>query len=165
MDFASLENTWLAMFIDNSSWGYPFFLTIHGLGMAVVVGLTAMTSLRILGFPRATPLGSYSGLTPYVAWAFLFNFLSGAALFISDADALAHNPSFQIKIGSIIVGLLVFWQLNRSALQPSARALAAGTDQPALPKMAKLWAILTILIWWLSVLVSGRLVAYLAAVK
>ena len=162
---AWLETTGLAMWIDVSAWAYPFLLTVHGLGMAVVVGLTAVISLRILGFPANVPLGAYKGLMPYTLVAFFFNAVSGAALFVSDAQALAANISFIIKMVSIAVGLVVLWRINQTVLKPFHAAMVGGAEAPALPGSAKALAIAAILIWWLSVLVSGRLVAYLSAAE
>lgn len=162
---AWLESTGLAMWIDVSAWAYPFLLTVHGLGMAVVVGLTAVISLRILGFPAKIPLGTYKALIPYTLVAFAFNAASGAALFVSDAQALAANVSFIVKMVSIALGLIVLWRINETVLKPFNAAMVGGGETPAMPGSAKALAIAAILIWWLSVLVSGRLVAYLSAAK
>jgi hypothetical protein len=131
-----------------------------------VVGLTAVTSLRILGFPAAVPLGAYRGLLPFLAGAFAANAASGAALFVSDATALAANPSFQIKMVSIVIGLAVLWRMFSTVVGPAARAEAVaapdGTLAFAVSGQAKGLAAAAVLIWWLSVIVSGRLVAYLS---
>jgi hypothetical protein len=161
-----IENTAVGMWVDTSPWAYPFLLTVHGLGMAVVVGLTAVISLRILGFPQRVPLGAYKALMPLLVAAFLFNAASGAVLWITDAVALTANPSFQIKMVSIVLGLVVLWRLHVVVLAGADRAEAAGPDAAAayvLPSSAKALAIAAVLIWWLSVIVSGRLVAYLSA--
>jgi hypothetical protein len=175
-----LESTPLSMWIDTSAWAYPFLLTAHGLGMAVVVGVTAMVGLRVLGFPSSVPLGAYRGLMPYLVVAFIVNAASGGMLFVSDAIALAANVSFQIKMVSVVIGLVVLWRLHKTVLVPAseadaaAQAAAPGPDGAAalgsapggvflMPASAKPLAIAAILIWWLSVIVSGRLVAYLSA--
>lgn len=166
--FEWLQGTGLATWINISSWAYPTFLTAHGLGMAVVVGLTAMIALRIIGFPAKAPLGAYRGLLPLLVGAFAVNAVSGALLFVSDAVALAANISFQIKMASVLLGLLVLWLIDRKVLAPAAAAEAAaaatGEAAPAFapPGSAKVMGVAAILIWWLSVIVSGRLVAYLS---
>jgi len=171
--FEWLQNTGLAMWINISPWAYPTFLTAHGLGMAVVVGLTAMISLRILGFPGHVSLGGYRGLMPILAGAFCVNAASGALLFVSDAVSLSQNLSFQIKMASVVVGIVVLWAIDRRVLKPAAAAedaVAVSADGTAalgasgfqVSASAKALALASILIWWLSVIVSGRLVAYLS---
>jgi len=165
--FEWLQSTGLATWINISPWAYPTFLTAHGLGMAVVVGLTAMIALRIIGFPAKAPLGAYRGLLPLLLAAFAVNAVSGALLFVSDAVALAANVSFQIKMASVALGLAVLWLIDRKVLAPAAAAEAAakvGDTAPAFtpPGSAKAMGVAAILIWWLSVIVSGRLVAYLS---
>lgn len=160
--FAWLETTGLASFVDNSPWAYPFLLTVHGLGMAVVVGLTVMMAVRVLGFPTSAPLGAYRDALPWLSWAFAINALSGMALFVADAVALSENKSFQIKLLSIAVGLLVLARLFSTVILPAQRA-EAQQETFVPPRSAKALAIAAIALWWLSVIVSGRLVAYLAA--
>lgn len=160
---AWLDDSAFSNWIDISEWAYPLLLTVHGLGMAVVVGVTVMIGLRILGFPAKVPLGAYTELVPYGVVAFIFNALSGVALFVHDAVALASNVSFIIKMVSIVVGLVVLWRLHVTVLRPFHAALVEGAEPPPLPSSAKALAIASILIWWLSVLVSGRLVAYLSS--
>jgi hypothetical protein len=178
--FEWMQSTWLAHWVDESAWGYPMLLTVHGLGMAVVVGLTAMTGLRILGFPAKVPLGAYKGTLPWLVWAFVGNFLSGVVLFIHDAVALSTNISFQIKVISLIVGVAVLWRMYSHVVIPAWKAeTATGADETpehpgmvvapggvvawVMPRSGKALAVAAIAIWWLSVIVSGRLVAYLAA--
>jgi hypothetical protein len=172
----SLETSALGVWIDSSSWAYPALLTAHGLGMAVVVGLTVMVSLRVLGFPRSAPLSAYHATWPYLLAAFVVNAASGAALFVADAAALAANRSFQIKLVSIVIGCVIVWRLYATVTGPAARAddaeftpgpfgerLIDGSAAFAVPGSARLLAAAAVLVWWLSVIVSGRLVAYLAA--
>lgn len=166
--FEWMISTSLAHWVDESPWAYPFLLTAHGLGMAVVVGLTVMVGVRILGFPSKVPLGAYEGTRGWLFWAFVVNFLSGVVLFIHDAVALSTNLSFQIKVVSLIIGVVVLVRMFSKVVAPAARAEeAAGASGSVpvytLPKSAKAYAIASMLIWWLSVIVSGRLVAYLAA--
>lgn len=167
-----LENTPVGLWVDISSWAYPFLLTVHGLGMAVVVGVTAVISLRVLGFPAQVPLVAYRKLPPIIWGAFLFNFLSGLVLYIADAQALTFNVAYQIKMVSVAVGLFLIWRLQSKVLAEAVVGEAeAGTVEPSsrsgegllLPRSAKFLAAAVVLVWWISVLVSGRLVAYLAA--
>jgi hypothetical protein len=163
--WASLETSSLAQWIHASTWPYPTLLSIHGLGMGVVVGLTAVVALRVLGFPKDIPLGAYMQTLPYLVVAFVLNAASGIALFVADASSLASNVSFQIKLAAIAVGLVVVWRLYAGTVAPAARAEADPRSAllPRFPpaRSARVLAVLSLLIWSVSVIVSGRLIAYL----
>lgn len=156
-----MQNTAFSQWVDSSGWGYPLLLTLHGLGMAVVVGLTVVVGLRVLGFPARAPLGAYRGTLPYLVGGLVVNASTGVALFVHDAVSLFHNISYQIKMLSVAVGLFVLWRLFSRVVNPAAEAEAAGSVLVPSAR-AKGLAVAAILIWWLSVITSGRLVAYLA---
>lgn len=160
-----LDQSPLAQAINVSAWLYPTLLSAHGLGMAVVVGITTMISLRVLGFPKTVPLGAYRATMPYLVAAFLVNAVSGVLLFVAAASELAANISFQIKLVAIVVGLVGLWRMHTGVLVPAARADAGrlASEDFAPPGYAKPLAVLMLLIWTVAVIVSGRLIAYLSA--
>lgn len=152
-----LDTSPFANWVNAAPWPYPTFLTAHGLGMAVVVGLTTVLALRVLGFPKAVPLGAYAKTLPLLVFAFVINAASGLALFVAAASTLAANLAFQIKLVAIVVGLIVLWRLYRG---PVAAAARSEDYQPT--KADRALAVVAILIWVVSVIVSGRLIAYLS---
>lgn len=156
--FASSD---FAMWVVASSWAYPTFLTAHGLGMACMVGLSMMVSLRVLGFPGNVPVTPYRQTFALGMAAFALNASSGLALFIADAATLWANPSFKIKLIAIAVGIVVLWLLSRGPVRRAIAVEAAGGAFIATGG-ERLLAVLTVLIWSGAVIVSGRLIAYLA---
>jgi hypothetical protein len=152
-DFAS----WMVV----SPWAYPAFLTAHGLGMAVVVGLTLMVALRILGYPEQLALSGYRPAIRLGIAAFIVNATSGTLLFVADAVTLWPNPAFQFKLVAIVIGILALWLMVRGAMRRAA-ALEARGETFVATGSEKAVAILTIVIWCAAVIVSGRLIAYLA---
>jgi hypothetical protein len=157
----ALANSDYAMWMVSSPWAYPALLTAHGLGMAFVVGLTLMISLRVLGFPSAVPVTPYRRTVPLGVAAFVINALSGTLLFAADAVTLWPNPSFQIKLVSIAIGLVVLWLLGRGPLRRAAAVEAQG-ERFVATGGDKALATLAIAFWCGAVIVSGRLIAYLA---
>jgi hypothetical protein len=93
---------------------------------------------------------------------FVLNAFSGVMLFVADAQALANNPSFIIKMISIVLGIAVLWFFNRGPLQGAVRQASAGQGTYRASGGDKALAVLAILIWLVAVIVSGRLIAYLA---
>src|SRR5690606_41470584 len=79
-------------------------ITLHSVGLAVVVGLAIAIDLRLLGRFRTIP---FSSLRTYftIAWiGFLVNFLSGAALFTSQATTYVTDLTFLLKLGFVLAG-------------------------------------------------------------
>ena len=63
---ASAFSTWVRE--SPSVWAYPTILTLHTLGLGVLVGTNWMVDLRVLGFARAVPLPVLSRAFP-IMWA------------------------------------------------------------------------------------------------
>src|SRR5688500_9824619 len=79
---ASTFSTWLRE--SPSIWAYPTILTLHTVGLGVLVGANWMVDLRVLGLARAIPGAVLSKAFP-VMWAgFWLNAVTGALLFAGD---------------------------------------------------------------------------------
>jgi hypothetical protein len=152
-----LEETTIAEWVASSTWGYAITLSSHGVGMAIVVGLTAIIAIRILGFPAVINLSELRKLLPVLFFGLLLNFVSGIALFMAAASEFFYNIAFQIKILMIVIGLFLVFYLDKSVLK---RAAAHSDVDLVLSKKTQIFALMTILIWWLSVVLSGRLIGY-----
>ena len=61
---AWLEGTALATWVRESPslWAYPTVLTLHTVGLGIVVGASAVVDFRLLGFAPRIPLPSLSPL-------------------------------------------------------------------------------------------------------
>lgn len=158
-----LETTTLGEWVNYSLWGYPSTLATHGLGMAIVVGITAVIALRILGFARGISIGSLRALVPVMLFGLIINTLSGIALFMAGASILFYNTAFQLKMLAIVIGVALLAYLDRALLKPAAAAKASSGVETEPPTALKVCALVAILIWWVSVVLSGRLIAYMGA--
>lgn len=157
-----LSNSAFSKWVASARFVYPTLLTAHGLGVAIVVGITVMIALRVLGFPRQIPLAAYAATVRVGVVGFVLNAISGVLLFVADAQALADNPSFLIKMASIVLGIVVLWFFSSGPLQGAVRQARAGGGEYRPTGADKALAVLAILIWLVAVIVSGRLIAYLA---
>src|SRR5688572_2438441 len=93
---ASAFSTWIRE--SPSIWAYPTILTLHTVGLAVLVGANWMVDLRVLGFGRAVPLGVMSRAFP-VMWAgFWLNALTGVVLFATDPISKGTTAVFMWKL-------------------------------------------------------------------
>ena len=130
-------------------WAYPIVLTLHTIGLGIVVGVNAVVDLRLLGFARQLPLGSLRPLFPIGWWAFALNAVTGVLLFITDATNKSHQTIFLIKLGLIALALVAMVRVKRMVYRA-----------PDGPDKATGLAIASMLLWT-GAIVAGRLMAYL----
>jgi hypothetical protein len=156
--FTWLEATPLAEWVRVSALGYPLVITLHSIGLAVLVGLAWTIDMRILGYFRGIP---FSSLRPMfrISWVgFWINAISGGVLFTSQAASnYVHNVPYLTKMFFVVAGTI-----SVAVLQGSVRRLGeqVGADV-AIPQSTRVWAVLSI-IFWLAAIVTGRLIAYLS---
>jgi hypothetical protein len=172
----AIQNTRLADWVRVSEWGYPIILTLHSVGLAMVVGTLFVIDLRLLGVAKSLPMRALKPLMLLVWLGFTLNLLTGLALFTADADKFYHSPAFRLKICSVIVGVALAVYLNAKAIgaiDGAPTTIAAGTagvpgaagrawmavNDGAVPRAAKLLACASILVW-LAAISLGRYVAY-----
>lgn len=155
--FVWIEETWLAEYVRVSALGYPMMIALHSLGLAIMVGLSVVLSLRVLGFFRGIPFSALHKLLK-VAWVgFIVNFLSGSGLFASQATTYVTDVTFLLKMGFVLLGA-IFVGLLQGAVTANVRAgitSAAGSSVSV-----KIFAVGSIVAWFVAT-VTGRLIAYL----
>jgi hypothetical protein len=146
---ALLESSALAEAIRRSAWAYPALEAVHIAGFGVLIGSLLVFELRLFGLGRAiqaVPLARLALGTSLVAFAVAA--ASGALLFASGATEFAAHPAFRVKLVLILIAginAIVFHARGGVRRQDAtARAQAAAS-----------------IVLWLSVLTSGRLIAYL----
>lgn len=116
----------------------------------MVVGAIGIVDLRVLGYARGLSTRRlWSALTPIAIAGFALMVISGALLFVADARALAGSPIFVAKLG-----LIALAGLNALAFRIGWHRL----DDP-LPILARVLAGVSLALW-LSVVITGRLIAY-----
>jgi hypothetical protein len=138
------------------SWGWPIALTIHAFGTATVVGLTFIIGLRLLGVFRSIPYKSLNWLFPIIWIAIVFQVLSGFTLWTTKPDKYLGEWVFDIKITSVIIGIIVTAFFQRTVKREADAWQAAGT----VSSRAVVFVAVTVVLWTV-VNVAGRLTAYL----
>ena len=152
-----LENSEFSEWARGESlWGWPFALTIHALGTAIVIGFIFIIGLRLLGFFRTIPLTSLRGLFPVVWIAVVFQFLSGFTLWMTKPSKYVTDGAFLIKFTLVCTGLVVTWfyfnTMRRESPEWEAKGVVSRRGYKFVAATMALWA---------GVLVAGRLTAYL----
>jgi hypothetical protein len=155
--FTWLEATSFADWVRTSSVAYPMILTIHALGMGIMTGLSWFLSLRVLGHFRWVPRSSLMPLFAASWFGFWINFISGGALFTSQAASnYVHNVPYLTKMGFVFAGAISVYYLQKAVQRAAAQV---GSDV-VLSQTARVVAWLAIL-FWLAAIITGRLIAYL----
>jgi len=148
----SLQESQFAIWMLESSYGYPVILTLHTTGLAVVVGVLLLVDLRVLGRVPALPLQAMRPLMTLVWSAFLVNLVTGLLIFVSDAERYYGSVNFRIKISAVLLAIALAVPVQRYLRDADAAAVSApGGVRFAAGSSIALWA---------AALVSGRLMAY-----
>jgi hypothetical protein len=136
-----------------SIWAYPTVLTLHTVGMAILVGASFVINLRVLQVSGLIPLHRLQPLYRFVWIGFTINLVSGVILFITEAADRAVDPVFGIKMASIAVALTLGVVVKRRAIDRKDAPSAATVQTRSLAAAA--------LGMWTVAIVAGRLMAYL----
>ncbi|MFT5134765.1 MAG: hypothetical protein ACI9SC_003247 [Gammaproteobacteria bacterium] len=148
-----LEESVIGVWVGQS-WGYPFVLSGHAVGMSIVVGTVIMINLRLLGFSPNIPITLFRNLTRVSWMGVTLNIVSGLALFSGNPVKFFFHPVFWIKIALIVLGgLSVWWGLR------SFRETGFDNEVSGSTKTIKVIATFSLL-FWLGAIVAGRLIAY-----
>ena len=147
---ASGFSTWLRE--SESIWALPTVLTVHTIGLGVLVGSAFAFDLRVLGMARSIPLAPLTTLFP-VMWAgFWLSLATGSSLFAAYATTRGSSPVFYAKLVFVCLGVSTVVLIKRSVFD-------APSDVPAAVPV-RLLALLS-LGSWTAAITSGRLLAYL----
>ena len=147
-----LEHSAFGLAIRDAVLIYPIANVVHVLAVLTFFASVAIMDLRILGALREDATEAViRRFRPFAIGTFCVLLASGIVLFTPEASAIIKNPSFQIKLALIAIGLLnVLWM---------ERALKRG--YPGMTaRAARLPAALSLLIW-LGVAAAGRYIAYI----
>ena len=130
--FRSLqESAFTDWFLGSDSiWTYPTVLTLHTVGMAMLVGASFVINLRILQVAAGIPLHRLQPLYRFVWIGFAINLLTGLVLFVTQAADRVVDPVFYVKMGSIAVALWLGGVAEASHHRPDGRAAAPDRSEP-----------------------------------
>ena len=143
-----LQETRLATWVAESDrfYGYAGILTLHTLGLALVVGASAVLDLRLLGVAPRVPLAALSGISRPMWIGFAVNAVTGAVLFAAAAVIKGTQPIFYAKLALVASALLVDRSVRRRVFGLPARPARA----------LAIWSLLL----WTGAIAAGRLMAY-----
>lgn len=153
----ALEDSAIAAWVRESPsiLAYTTVLSLHAMGLAIVVGVSLVIILRLLGNLRGIPVGSVLKLYPLMYVGFTVNAISGLLLFVANASGMLTNTAFIVKM-ALIVTAMISMELLRSRATDEADQDAAG----AAPSGATRTIGFAALGIWGAAIIAGRLTAY-----
>lgn len=155
--FESLENSAVALWVGESLYGYPFMLSLHAVGLAIVVGIFVMRDFRLLGLFPGISYESVDSLKKLAWTGFSINAVSGCFLFTSQATMFASSTPFLLKISMIFLAAIC-----AAIIQNRMRDEASAWDSAGTGAVGSVKAIAVLsLILWTGAIIAGRLTAYL----
>src|SRR5262245_17824941 len=149
-----LESTSLAVWLRESPsiWAQPTVMTLHTMGMGVLVGASWMLDLRLLGVARNIPLSAYRWVFRVVAIALAVNLTTGALLFAQRATTWGTALPFLVKMALVVAAVATLVPMR-------THVLGSDADQREIAN-ARFLALASIAAWTGAV-TAGRLLAYL----
>src|SRR5688572_25512389 len=127
-------------------------LTLHTIGLAVLIGASWMLDLRLLGVGRHVPLAAFRWVFPTIAVGLTVNLLTGVLLFIKNATTWGGALPFFVKMALVVASVATLLPIRSLVLQGGDEARDVGSN-------ARLLAVASILAWSAAV-TAGRLLAY-----
>lgn len=151
--FAALENSGLSAWLRESGsiWAYPTILTLHTVGLALLVGGNIALDLRVLGVAPHVDVDALARLFPVMWWGFAINTVSGLLLFAADATSKGVLKIFFLKLACVAGGVVVMVAMRRSLVRSGA-GTAVGDGVRRLAVLS--------LVLWATAITAGRFMAY-----
>jgi hypothetical protein len=152
----AIENSAYAVWVRESPsiLAYTTILSLHAIGLAIIVGLNTLVALRLLGFVPGLAVQPLRKLFPWMYVGFAVNAFSGLSLLAANLRNDLTNWMFLIKLFFIALAM-VNLELTRMRVFDRPGAMASND----LPQQARTFAISSMVLWGLAT-ISGRLTAY-----
>jgi hypothetical protein len=152
----AIENSAYAVWVRESPsiFAYTSILSLHAIGLAIIVGLNYLIALRLLGFVKELPLAPLRKLFPWMYLGFAINTFSGASLLAANLSNDLGNWLFIAKLVFIALAMINL-ELTRMWVFDRPGTVVPGE----LPKHSRTVAIGAFVLWGLA-MVAGRFTAY-----
>ena len=155
MIFQTIEESGLSVWLRDSPsvFAYWFILSLHAVGMGLLVGASVVIDLRILGVVRDLPLAPLKDLYRIIWTGFWIQAASGTLLLIAYPTKALTNPDFYIKLTLIAFAVTAMQVLKKRVFGDSG---LSESDMMMKGKALAVWS----LVFWVGAVTAGRLLAY-----
>jgi hypothetical protein len=143
-------STWIRE--SGSLWSYPIVLTMHTIGLGILVGFNWAVDLRLLGFSPKVQASSMARFFPLMWLGFWINFFSGIVLLIADATTKGESWVFWLKMFLVICGMIILRRIQ-------VKVFTNPDIDKGIPDYGRHLAALS-LACWAGAIFIGRMTAY-----
>jgi hypothetical protein len=153
--FKAIEETGLSIWIRESDSWFSFWaiLSVHAIGMGILVGASVLIDLRILGIAQDLPLQPFKRFYSFIWAGFWLQVASGILLLVGYPTKSLTNPDFYLKLVLIAIALVMMQKLkNRVFSDPSM----SESIMMAKGRAFAIWS----LVLWTGAVTAGRMLAY-----
>jgi hypothetical protein len=139
--------------IRDSTWLFPVIEAFHLVGLGMTVGAVLIVDLRLLGVGLSRqPVAQLSAaVEPWLLGSVGLMFVSGIALFLSEAIKCYYSFPFWVKMTSLLLALLFTFTLRRRITR-----MSIASDRSPLSRLTAL----TSLTLWFGVAWGGRWIGF-----
>jgi hypothetical protein len=150
--FDWLELTAIGEVVRGSIWLFPAIEAVHLLALAMIGGAVLVVDLRLLGVGlREQSLSSVArNAQPWLVASLLAMIATGVPLFLSEAVKCYFNPSFWVKMITLVVATVFAFTVRRWVT----------TGRWATPVAVQKLTGATSLSLWLVVAAAGRWIGF-----
>jgi hypothetical protein len=156
----AIEGSAYAVWVRESPsfFAYTWILSLHAMGLAIIVGINTIVALRLLGWAPEIRIASLRKLFPWMYLGFTINAFSGLSLLAANASNDLHNWMFFVKLSMIACAMV-----NLEFTKAKVFNDPAVINSTGVPPGVKRFAIASLVFWSLAI-VAGRLTEYPAFV-
>jgi Family of unknown function (DUF6644) len=139
--------------IRDSTWLFPLIEAFHLVGLGLTVGAVLIVDLRLLGVGLSRqPVAQLSAAAePWLLGSLALMFVSGSALFLSEAIKCYYSFPFWVKMTALLVALLFAFTVRRRVARTGL-----ASDRSLLGRFTAL----TSLTLWFGVAWGGRWIGF-----
>lgn len=138
---------------------YYVMLAFHGIGMAIIVGVTFFLTARIFGVGAGVPLGAARSLLRLGWTGFFINLASGILLLIAQPLREIYTLMYDVKMVMVVAACVTMSMLGRALNGIQVAQGPTGKSVEIVPDGARVLA-LTTTVFWLMAVAAGRLIGY-----
>ena len=100
----------------------PTILTLHTMGLSLLVGASWVLDLRLLGISRTVPLSAFRWVFPVVGIGLVVNVITGLMLFTKNATTWGSSLPFLVKMGLVLASVATIVPIRAHVLRGDASA-------------------------------------------
>jgi hypothetical protein len=135
-----------------SKWWWAFMMSMHFIGLSLLIGVIGILDLRLIGFAKQLPVEPLHQLFPWALAGLGINVVTGMLAFMGMPEYYTYNAAFWFKILALMLAGLNVAMFYLTGIFERVKRLGAGEDAPF---SAKVIAVSSLVLWF-AVVISGR---------